>query len=348
MRLFRSPADADGPAHERLWVIQHAASGLRAIVAIHDRRRGPAFGGIRRRVYESEAGGLADARALSRAMTFKCALAELPAGGAKAVVFDGPGLDVPAAYRALGDAIDELAGGYVCGPDLGTGPRELAAVRARTRHVNPDDNDAAASTARGVLAALRAVCREVAGDSGFYGRRFVLQGLGSVGLAVARSLRAADARVWAHDTDPTRREVAEDHGIGWIDAGEAVWNMPADVFVPCAVGGVLDCASANALAAKAVCGSANVVLADARVAVVLRGRGIVYAPDIVASAGAVIEGVYTVRDGGGADTRARVAEVIDATESRCLEVFDRARRSDVDHHAAALAMARDVLDRSSR
>src|SRR5690349_2879646 len=127
--------------------IQDRAIGLRAIVVLHSLARGPAFGGIRRVTYPSEAAGLADAERLAHAMTRKCALAGLSAGGGKTVIFDGPALQREAAYAVLGEVIEKLGGDYVCGPDIGTGEAELEVLRKQTRWVNPAGNDAARSTA---------------------------------------------------------------------------------------------------------------------------------------------------------------------------------------------------------
>jgi leucine dehydrogenase len=129
--------DGEGSDFERVIAVQDRESGLQALIVLHSTVRGPAFGGIRRVSYPSEEAALADAMRLAASMSAKCALAELPAGGAKTVLLDQPGLDRPAAYAALGRAVAALAGDYVCGPDVGTGPEELAALRAHTKHVNP-------------------------------------------------------------------------------------------------------------------------------------------------------------------------------------------------------------------
>src|SRR5690606_32300698 len=169
----------------RVITIDEPRVGLRGVIVIDSLARGPAFGGIRRAVYADEAAALDDARQLAEAMSRKCALAELPAGGAKTVIFDSPQLDREAGYQRLGEIVEQLGGQYVCGPDIGTGAAELAAIRRATRWVNPVDNDAARSTAAGVLAGLRGLSRALFGDEQLGGRRYVIQGLGAVGSALA-------------------------------------------------------------------------------------------------------------------------------------------------------------------
>jgi glutamate dehydrogenase/leucine dehydrogenase len=323
--------------YERLIAVRDTASGLRAIVAIHSTLRGPAFGGIRRRHYPSEAAAVDDALALSRAMSRKCALAGLAAGGAKTVVLvpapDEPAPDWPAAYRALGRAIDELGGRYVCGPDLGTGAAELAIVRAATRHVNPVGNDAGASTAAGVLAGLRTLFGALSISPG-PGVRVAIQGLGSVGLPVARVLVEDGVEVVGAEPDSRAAATAREAGVRLVDP-DLVLREPCDVLVPCAMGRVLDREVVATLSCRAICGSANDQLVDDQAAWALHRRGIVHAPDIVVSAGAVIEGVLTVCEG----TRERVGPAIARIGDTLRRVLDRSRTEDRPPTLVAQALA---------
>src|SRR5687767_5254455 len=120
---------------EQIVALHDRPSGLRAYLALHDTSAGRAFGGIRRWSYYDEDAALRDCLRLSRSMTYKCALAGLPAGGAKVVVLDRPELDVERAYRHLGDVVQGLDGRFYTGPDVGTSPVELAWVAERTRYV---------------------------------------------------------------------------------------------------------------------------------------------------------------------------------------------------------------------
>ena len=313
--------------------------GLRGVIAIHSTLRGPAFGGIRRRAYASEAEAWADAERLAEAMSFKCALAGLSAGGGKTVLVAGPDDDVDAIYAAVGDAVEQLGGRYVCGPDIGTSERQLARVRARTRWVNPEANDAGASTACGVLAGLGAVWRflgiEAAGSSA------AIQGLGGVGLLLARMLGAVGVDVVGADVDRERVELARAAGVKIVDP-EDVLASAVDVLVPCAGGGVLTTEAIRSMRCRAICGSANNQLADDDAAFALFGARIVHAPDIVVSAGAVIEGVITMQRGQGTQARAAVTEAIRALEPTTLAILEQARteRRPPDHVARERAAAR--------
>ncbi|MCH9682654.1 MAG: amino acid dehydrogenase [Deltaproteobacteria bacterium] len=337
-----------GGNYERLLVVQRPRLGLRAIVAIDSTHRGPAFGGIRRLRYASEAEALADALALAEAMSQKCALAGLAAGGAKTVVMqpvDDASIDWLAAYAALGEELEALGGRYVCGPDLGTGATQLAAIRQTCRHVNPEGNDAGASTAAGVDAGLRAVW-QVLGAPAQGRRRVVIQGLGSVGGSLAATLVERGVEVVGADLDPTACQAAAERGVVIVPPSQ-VLRERCDVLMPCATGHGLDAETIAGLQCRAVCGSANNQLATAADAGRLHARGIVHAPDVVVSAGAVIEGVLTVQHGVDDAVRRQVADAIATIEGTLTAVLEQAARTDQPPTKVAVTMAQQRLARPS-
>ena len=335
-----------GADWERTMLVQDPRSGLRAILVIHSLARGPAVGGVRRYAYADEASALADARRLAEAMSLKCAAAGLDAGGAKTVILDHPGLDRERAYEVLGRAIGGLGGDYLCGPDIGTGPTELAALRRGTRWVNPEANDASASTAAGVLAGLRGLAEVALGSAELGAHRYVIQGLGGVGMAIARTLREAGAWVGGFDLREQARAEAAAIGVE-ILAREAVFTTPCDVFMPCALGQVLTVETCAAGPWRAVCGSANNQFMDREAARVLHARGVPWAPDFIVNAGAVIEGVLTVLGRGGdeseADLRDRVGATIGAIRERCGGLVRDSRASGKLELELAEARAREIL-----
>jgi leucine dehydrogenase len=319
--------DGPGAGYEQLVVVQQEALGLRAIVAIHSTARGPAFGGIRRHRYPSEEAALADVLGLAETMSRKCALAGLPAGGGKAVLLDegSPAARRPELYAALGRAIDRLGGRFVCGPDVGTGEVELGYVRAVTRYCNPASNDASTSTAAGVLAALRAVW-PVLGVREPRGCHVVVQGLGAVGMRVASRLIAQGVRVTGADTSPKACVEARENGVEVVEPDQAL-RTECDVLVPCALGGIVGPAVARQLPCRALCGSANNQLTGEDAAAILHDRGVVVVPDVVASAGAVIEGVLTFVRGDTPKVRAEVESTIAAIERTTADILAAAKRA---------------------
>ncbi len=285
-------------SHERVVVQRGAESGFPIVVAVHSTRRGQAIGGCRLATYPDWRDGLADALRLSAAMSGKCALAGLDKGGGKTVIAvpAGTALDDrlrDAALRDAGAVIDTLGGSYATGPDVGTGPDDMVTIAERTKHVfcRPEtaggSGDSSPATAAGTVAALHAVCAHLYGSDALAGRSFAVLGLGRVGERVARLLAAAGATLVVSDVVPDRRAIAEELGATWTDP-ESCRSAPMDVLVPAALGGVLTPGTVPRLRCAAVAGPANNQLDAPATADLLHGRGILWAPDYVVSAGGII------------------------------------------------------------
>ena len=219
-------------------------------------------------------------------------------GGGKTVVAVPPGASLDDGLRTgllhdVGDVIASLDGRYATGPDVGTSPRDMAVIAARTSHVFclpaelGGSGDSSPHTAAGVAAAIAAVCARLYGTSDPRSRRLTIVGLGSVGGHLARQLAAAGAELLVSDIDPARKALAAELGATWASPREAL-TAPADVLVPAALGGVLTRELVPALRCAAVVGPANNQLAEPSVAGLLHERGIVWVPDYVAGAGGVI------------------------------------------------------------
>ena len=313
-------ASFDDAGIGRALFFRDVASGLRAVLVIDDMTLGPAAGGVRTRAYASLAEALADAAALARAMTEKCALAQVAAGGGKTVVLDHPGLDRPAAFARLGEFVADLGGRYRTAGDLGTTAADLAAMAENCAYVYTEDAGLAEATADGLLACIRACARRLrgAGAAGeapdvvlsavpnggastapdavpdaadLHGMRVAIQGCGAIGAAAARALAGAGATLLVADVDATKaRAVAAETGAALVEPG-AILTVECDIVSPCAIGGVLDEATARGLRARAVCGAANNIIASASAERILMDRGIGFIPDTIASAGATVLGI---------------------------------------------------------
>jgi len=269
-------------------------TGLRGFLGLHDTSRGPGFGGVRRFAYRDEAAALADCLRLSKAMSYKCALADIEGGGAKLVVLDRPDLDLERAYRQIGRWIERLGGRYYAGPDVGTGEAEIRWMASQTEFVAPpgDDGpgDLAGATATGVFAGMTAALRLLDGAEDWARRTVVIQGLGRVGLKVAERLRGLEVRVLATDVDTDRLDRAQEElGIEPLEAGSE-FGVSCDIFSPCAMGGILHDVTISRLDTRVVCGASNNPLARSVHGQRLHEREVLYVPDYVVNAGAVMRG----------------------------------------------------------
>jgi leucine dehydrogenase len=286
---------------EEVLALSDRKSGLRAFLALHDTSTGPALGGIRRWAYRSENEALWDVLRLSRAMTHKCVLLDLPAGGGKLVAFDHPGVDWVGAYRYLGEVVERLGGRFYTGPDVGTGAAELASVAECTEYVTrPDERgpgELPEATCEGVFAGIAAALEHLDGEPDWARRTVVIQGLGAVGGRLARRLVEQGARVIGADVDADHaRELAAELEIEVVDASREL-DLSCDVFAPCALGGIVHDLSLPRLRCRIVAGGANNVLAKAIHGDVLHQRGILYAPDFVINGGALVRGCRFHIDG---------------------------------------------------
>jgi leucine dehydrogenase len=292
-------------------------AGSTAFIALHAVLSGRAFGGIRIRRYPTEDHALKDALALARAMSRKVVMAGIPGGGAKAVLLE-PERDRGAAVRTLGAFVESLGGRYRCGSDYGFTEEDDAAIREVTRYMAIPN--LAPDTSESVLIAMDAVISP---------RVVAIQGLGAVGRPLAEGLRARGVRVVVSDVRPV------DASEGWeVVPPEAIYDVPCDVFAPCAMGEVLNEETIGRLRCKVVCGAANNPLASEADGERLRAREITYVPDFIANSGATIRGAST-SIGETHLIAERMAKVREITRA----VIERAAREGRSTHAVAVAMA---------
>ncbi|MEU2746609.1 GNAT family N-acetyltransferase [Streptomyces collinus] len=340
--------------HEQVAIHTGRRSRLPVIVAVHSTALGPAAGGLRLWRYPDWRDGLTDALRLSAAMTSKFAVAGLPSGGGKAVVALPEGRELDAGRRRdvlhdVADVIASLGGVYATGPDVGTSPDDMALIGETTPHVfcRPahlgGSGDSSPHTARGTLAALRAVNRRLYGTSSLSGRALAVVGLGRVGAGLARLLAAEGAVLTVTDIDPDKQKIGDELGAVWRSPDE-ILAADVDIVVPAALGSTLTRRTATDLRCRAVVGPANNQLATPDVADLLHRRGIIWVPDYVASAGGVINAISTELHRVSADeARARVRAIEDTVD----DLLDTAQRHGQTPAQAASELARRRLRAAS-
>ncbi len=324
-------------------------TGAWMFVCVHSTVRGPAGGGTRMRVYPAAADGLADAMRLSAGMTLKLAVADAPFGGGKAVLAV-PSLPVGAERRRLllryGELVESLGGTFRTAADMNTSAADMDVVAERCAYVygrseaQGGGGDSGRGTARGVFHGIRACLRHLEGTAELAGRAVLVQGLGSVGARLASQLAEGGANLFVSDVDGERAaEVAQELGARVIPP-EQVIGTDAEVFAPCAVGGVLAAESVPRLRCRIVAGAANNQLATPEDAERLHAAGILYAPDYVINAGGVLQLLGIEDLGWDEETLERHLEGIGTT---LLEIFALADLEGVSSERAAEQVARSRL-----
>jgi len=349
----------DFDSHEQVTFGCDAASGLRAIIAIHSTTLGPAAGGCRMWPYAALSDAVADALRLSRGMSYKNAMADLPFGGGKAVIIGDAREKTSQRMEAFGRLVDSLGGRYITAEDVGTTTTDMEHVARATRFESglardsgrltdsamSVGGDPGPKTALGVFLGLKAAVRFRLGRASLEGLKVAVQGLGGVGYPLCRLLAAEGAALIVADSRPgAAQRVCQDLGALEVPAA-AILAQDVDVFAPCALGAILDSRSIPALRARVVAGAANNQLARDEDGEALMRAGILYAPDYVINAGGIISVAHEYRgDFGWAQVKAE----IDKIPVRLTEIFERARREGRPTSAVADEMARERLANGPR
>ncbi|KPK57031.1 MAG: hypothetical protein AMS21_12020 [Gemmatimonas sp. SG8_38_2] len=316
-------------------------------IAVHSTVLGNASGGTRMKVYPTPEDGLRDAQRLATGMTYKWAGVDFPLGGGKGVIALSRAVSGEEREHLLeryGDLVESLRGSFSTGADLGVGPESVKVIGRETSHVFGlrGAGDPGPWTALGVFTSVEAVARELFGTSDLKGRTVLVQGLGDVGIPLCKRLYAAGAKLKLADVDPNRATgIADELGGEAVDA-DGVYSEPCDIFVPCAVGGILNPETISQLQCAGVAGAANNQLETREDAMRLHERGILYSPDYICNAGGAValcglealgmSDDYVTRkilsigdalDAIFAEAKEKGEPPLDATERRVRQVLER-------------------------
>ncbi|WP_170762332.1 Glu/Leu/Phe/Val family dehydrogenase [Ruegeria lacuscaerulensis] len=338
----------DVPEHERVIEFKDAKLGLLGYVAIHSTQLGPAAGGVRMRPYDHPAEALNDALRLSRGMTFKNAAADLPLGGGKAVIVGDPATDkTPALLQAFGRVVQQLEGQYWTAEDMGMTPADMAQIGTETAYVaGLSDGDYASGdpspiTARGIYNAIRVVAAHRFGCAALKGWTVAVQGLGNVGWHLCRLLHDDGAKLIVTDINPEQiARAVERFSAKAVETNE-IYAVEADIFAPCAIGGILNEVSIPQLKVAAVAGGANNQLATDADADRLHARGILYAPDFVANGGGIVNVATEILQ--VEDREAWVGLRLRSMENTMDRILTRARAESVSPHKVAASIVQELL-----
>jgi leucine dehydrogenase len=336
MKLFDTLAEM---GHEEIVMCSDPSVGYKGILAVHSTKLGPALGGTRFWQYATDEEAITDALRLSRGMTYKNAVAGLHLGGGKSIIIgDNKTKNREKIFRAHGRFVQTLGGRYITAEDVGTSTKDMSYVQMETKHVAGlagKSGDPSPVTAHGVFRAVQASANRKWGSDSLEGKTVAIQGCGSVGSYLAKELHEAGARLIVSDIDAAKTEKVSKATGAKVVKGNAIFTAVADIFSPCALGGIINDKTIPKLKVEIVAGGANNQLLEERHGDELQRRGILYAPDYVANAGGVIN-VYGEVAGWDAQ---RALDKADDIYDTILKVFDIAEAKKIPTYEAADRLA---------
>ncbi len=315
--------------HEQVVFCHNKDAGLKAIIAIHNTVLGPALGGTRMWNYKSEEEALNDVLRLSRGMTYKNAVAGLNIGGGKAVIIGDPETDKSEAlFRAFGQFVESLGGRYITAEDVGVDVNDMEFVFRETEYVtgvhqvHGGSGDPSPFTAYGTLQGLMATLNRKYGDEEVGKYSYAVQGLGHVGMEFVKLLKERGAKIFVTDISQKLVDKAvNEYGAEAVGLDD-IYDVDADVYSPCALGGTVNEQTLPRLKAKIICGAANNQLATNAIGDEVEQRGILYAPDYAVNAGGVMN-VSLEIDGYNRERAMRMMRTIYHNLARIYEISER-------------------------
>jgi leucine dehydrogenase len=279
--------------HEHILFCNDKATGLKAIIAVHNTVLGPALGGTRMWMYQNEQEALTDVLRLSRGMTYKNAISQLNLGGGKAVIIgDAKTMKSEALFRRFGQFVNTLSGSYITAEDVGISPEDMVHVSKETKHVvglPGKSGDPSPVTAFGVYMGMKAAAKHQFGSDSLVGKKVAVQGIGHVGAYLVDHLVAEGAIVTITDiNEAALQNLSAKHGVAVV-APDLIYDVDMDIYAPCALGATVNDDTLSRLNCSIIAGAANNQLKDeSKHGHILMQKGIIYAPDFALNAGGVI------------------------------------------------------------
>lgn len=347
VNLAENPVIAQMSAynHEQLLFCNDSATGLKAIIAVHNTVLGPALGGTRMWMYANEMEALNDVLRLSRGMTYKNAISGLNLGGGKAVIIgDSRTMKSEALFRRFGKFVNSLGGKYITAEDVGISPVDMTWVNMETDHVvglPGKSGDPSPVTAHGVYVGMKACAKAQFGSDSLAGKKVAVQGVGHVGEYLVQSLTKEGAEVYITDIhQDTLKRVAAAYGAKVVGLDE-IYDVDMDIYAPCALGATINDNTLGRLKCSIISGAANNQLANEKVhGQAVMDKGIIYAPDFALNAGGVIN-CYSEVAGLSAEWAMRKAEDIYTTIGSIVE---RSGSENIPTYQIANKMAEERIE----
>lgn len=343
MEIFNYMENFD---YEQLVFCQDQQSGLKAIIAIHDTTLGPALGGTRMWMYESEEAAIEDALRLARGMTYKNAVAGLNLGGGKTVIIGDPKKDKnEEMFRAFGRYIQGLNGRYITAEDVGTTVEDMDIIREETDFVTGispafgSSGNPSPVTAYGVYCGMKAAAKEAFGTDSLSNKKVAIQGVGNVAYHLCKYLHEEGAKLIVTDINKEAIHRAVNAFRAEAVEPNEIYSVDCDIFAPCALGAVLNDVTIPQLKATVIAGAANNQLKEPRHGEIIHQKGIVYAPDYVINAG----GVINVADELYGYNRERALKKVENIFNNIESVIEISKRDQIPTSQAADRLAEERI-----
>lgn len=349
MEIFKTLEEYD---YEQVVFCQDKASGLKAIISIHDTTLGPALGGTRIWNYKTEEEALEDVLRLSRGMTYKNAVAGLNIGGGKAVIIgDAKEIKSEALFRAFGRYIESLNGRYITAEDVGSTVQDMDYINMETDFVcgtstGSGTGDPSPVTARGIYKGMKAAAKAAFGTDDLNGKTVAVQGVGHVAYSLCEHLHEEGAKLIVTDINEVAVQRAVDDFGAQAVAPDDIYSVDCDVYAPCALGGTINDETIKQFKCKVIAGSANNQLLEDRHGEILHEKGIIYAPDYVINAGGVINVAAELET----YNRDNVMKKVDGIYDTLDKIFNLSKEKNIPTYLAAdhIAMERIENMKNSR
>jgi len=338
--------------HEQIVFCNDNATGLKAIIAIHNTVLGPSLGGTRMWNYNNEMEALNDVLRLSRGMTYKSSVAGLNLGGGKAVIIgDAKKVKNEALLRRFGKFVDSLGGKYITAEDVAMSSRDMEIIHMETQHVSglPENmggsGDPSPVTAYGVYVSMKASAKETWGSDSLSGKKVLVQGIGHVGESLVNYLTKEGAKVFVNDISEERVKDAVNKYKAEAVAADKMFDLDIDIYAPCALGATVNDDTLGRLKCKVICGAANNQLADEKKHGEMVGKkGILYSPDFVVNAGGIINVYYELEGYNRERAMSHAEKIYDNT----WNVIQTAKNEGIPTYMAANVLAEKRIEAIAR
>lgn len=335
--------------HEQVVFCHDEATGLKAIIGIHNTVLGPALGGTRMWRYKSEQEALTDVLRLSRGMTYKAAISGLNLGGGKAVIIgDASTMKTEAFLRRFGRFVESLGGKYITAEDVNMKTRDMEYIAMETHHVTglPETmgggGDPSPVTAYGTYMGMKAAAKKVYGSDDLNGKKVGVQGVGQVGMYLVEHLTKENAEVYVTDIAQDKLKMISDKYGAKIVGMDDIYDLDMDIYAPCALGATLNDDTIGRLKCQVVAGAANNQLKnETKHGYMLMDKGIAYAPDFLINAGGLIN-VYAEYLGNY--NRENAYQQAEKIYDTCLNILNVADTDKISAQEAAIKLAQERID----